>query len=142
MSGQVKKIKSSLKFLDYYVKRAEFIYNEKFEEKPVDLDFQIDKEIVYLENEQNTILVTLNANIFEDAEANGYPFNMKLSITGIFEVDEVDEDKKNHFAEINATAILFPYLRSMVTTYSANANVYPLILPPINVVKLFKDADE
>ncbi len=64
---------------------------------------------------------------------------MNISLTGFFQVDDSDIDKKNNFAEINAVAILFPYLRAMITTYSANANVMPLILPPINVVKMLHD---
>ena len=32
-----------------------------------------------------------------------------------------------------AIAILFPYLRAIVSTYTANANVVPVILPAMNI---------
>ncbi|TSJ59961.1 hypothetical protein FPQ13_12760 [Allobacillus salarius] len=32
-----------------------------------------------------------------------------------------------------------PYVRSLITTYTSNSNVPPLILPPINVVKMMED---
>ena len=37
----------------------------------------------------------------------------------------------------NALAIMYPYIRSLVTGYTANSNVTPLILPVINVNAMF-----
>ena len=39
-------------------------------------------------------------------------------------------------------AILFPYIRALVSTFTANANVPPLILPPINVVNLIENVSK
>lgn len=36
-------------------------------------------------------------------------------------------------AEANAIAILFPYIRAIVSTYTAHANIVPVILPPMNI---------
>ena len=72
-----------------------------------------------------------------------YPFSMKLEITGVFEIENnATEVEARGLAETNAIAILFPYLRAMVTTYSANANVEPIIIPPINVLKMVNDKKE
>ncbi|MGD6874238.1 protein-export chaperone SecB [Sutcliffiella horikoshii] len=135
---QKKEISSSLRFIDYIVNSVEFIYNHKFEEKPISIDFDIDKEIEYVESDNN-ILVTLIVKVFENASKNNYPFTMNLNVTGIFEVDKMDKEKSDSFAEVNAVAILFPYIRALITTYTSNSNVPPLILPPINVVKLMEN---
>lgn len=37
------------------------------------------------------------------------------------------------FFEKNAIAILFPYLRAIVSTYTVNANVAPILLPAMNI---------
>ena len=58
---------------------------------------------------------------------------------GFFELNEVEESKKQVYAEQNAVAILFPYLRALITTYTGMANVQPLILPPINVAKYIEN---
>ena len=135
-------IKSTLRFIDYYVDEIEFYNNKFFEERTVAIDFSISHEIEYKEDENNTFFVTLTTIIFDDAIDNNYPFTMKVSLTGIFEIDNEDIDNINKFAEVNSIAILFPYLRSIVSTYTANANVQPLILPPINVVNMLKEDNE
>lgn len=135
-------IKSTLRFIDYYVDEIEFYNNKFFEERTVAIDFSISHEIEYKEDENNTFFVTLTTIIFDDAIDNNYPFTMKVSLTGIFEIDNEDIDNIKKFAEVNSIAILFPYLRSIVSTYTANANVQPLILPPINVVNMLKEDNE
>ena len=135
-------MKSSLKFIDYIVNKVEFYNNPNFEDKPIKIDFDISNNIEFMEDENNTFLLTLNAKVFREPEKNGYPFSMNISITGIFEIAESDIKNKKSFAEVNAIAILFPYLRSLVSTYSANSNIQPLILPPINVVKYMESKNE
>lgn len=46
------------------------------------------------------------------------------------------EKQKEELTTKNTVAILFPYIRALVSNYTANANVPPLILPPINVSKI------
>lgn len=98
--------------------------------------------IEYTQDENNTFLVTLNIAIFDNAKENNYPFTMNVSITGVFQTNIEDTNSIKNFAEINSIAILFPYLRSIVSTYTANANIQPLILPPINVVNMLKENNE
>lgn len=134
-----KDVNSSLRFLDYVVEKIEFYVNSDFREETVNIDFNIKKDIIYLEDEMNTMHVILDLSIFENPVENNYPFNMKVLLKGIFQLDGSDADNRETFAEINSIAILFPYLRSLVSTYTANANIQPLILPPINVVKLLQE---
>lgn len=132
-------IKSTLRFIDYYINKIEFYNNEEFEDAPVKIDFKITRKVEYLEDEDNTFLVTLNTRIFENSRENNYPFSMNISLTGIFEIDNDDVKNRKTFAEVNSAAILFPYLRAIVSTYSANANIQPLILPPVNVIKMIQE---
>lgn len=129
---------SSLRFIDYVVNKVEFYINPNFEDKPIKIDFDISSNVEFIQDKNNTFLLHLDARIFKDAEKNGYPFSMNINITGIFELESSELENKEKFAELNAVAILFPYLRSLVSTYSSNSNVQPLILPPINVVKYMK----
>lgn len=135
-------IKSTLRFIDYYVNKIEFYNNSEFEDAPAKIDFKITRKVEYLEDEDNTFLVTLNTRIFENARENNYPFSMNISLTGIFEIDNDDVKNRRTFAEINSVAILFPYLRAIVSTYSASANIQPLILPPVNVVKMIQEEQD
>ena len=39
-------------------------------------------------------------------------------------------------------AILYPYARALVSTYTSNANIAPLILPTINVNQFLKNKEK
>lgn len=126
----MEKYKSKLIFNNYIVDQIIFKYNRNFKDKPVDIDFSILKNTKKIDNKME---VTLETTIFENAETNNYPFEMMVKLTGFF--TEENNDEKIDF-EPNAIAILYPYVRSIVSTYTANANVNSLTLPTINVNKL------
>lgn len=129
-------VKSSLIFNDYIVNYVEFKANDQFEEKPIDVQFSIDRKVENDKDDNDIVYVSLDVAVFDNPIENNYPFSLKMSITGIFEVRETEKEKREYFTKYNAVAILFPYVRSLISNYSANANVSPLILPPINVLKL------
>lgn len=129
-------VKSNLIFRDYVVNYINFNLNRNFVEEPIDIQFNLTKTVEYDTEDNNIAYVTVNALVFEDAEVNNYPFTLDVSIEGKFEVHATSEEQKWDFTNRNAVAILFPYVRSLISTYTANANVPPLILPPINVLKL------
>ncbi len=59
-------------------------------------------------------------------------FELALRAVGNFELDsEIDEELKKKFVNANAPAIMFPYVRSFITTLSANLGnvVGPLLIP-------------
>lgn len=76
--------------------------------------------------------------IYEDAVENNKPFEMRIELTGYFIVEGSEPER----FKANAIAILYPYIRSIVSTYTANANITPLLLPAINVNKLIEDQKE
>ncbi len=130
------KFKSKLIFKKYIVDEINFNYNEKFIDKPVKIDFDIDKEIVYISEKE--MQVRLIVYLFNNTPKE-YPYKMKVAIRGFFEIENNDE---NINFEPNAIAILYPYIRSIVSTYTSSANVMPLILPVINVNKMLQDKEK
>jgi preprotein translocase subunit SecB len=72
-------------------------------------------------------------------EARTY-FKIKLSLSGSFILNtEADDDHNKIFMHTNAPAILFPYVRSFISTLTANmgANAGTIIIPP----QVFKGGD-
>lgn len=67
---------------------------------------------------------------------NQLPFDIKVIIVGYFHL-ECDEEERKTLMEKNTVAILYPYLRALITSLTASANVPPLVIPVINVVKMF-----
>ena len=135
----MKNVKSSLKFNNYIVDTIEFNTNFEFsgKDKDKDIDFDIDSDCYF---EENNFVIALDLTIFPESKERDYPFTMRVKIVGLFEVDpQINEETKKDFAERNSIAILFPYVRALVSVYSLNANIGNLILPPINVVKYLEN---
>lgn len=76
--------------------------------------------------------------VFPTKEKKVYPFNLKVTMSGFFEY-EGNIDVEQYLP--NAAAIMYPYMRSIVTSITSNANVAPLILPTINTRKLFEEKE-
>ncbi|AGK96707.1 protein-export chaperone SecB [Clostridium pasteurianum] len=130
-------INSTLRFNNYIVENIEFNTNYNYSGEDKKINFSIDNQCDF---EENNFILHLGITIFPEAEKNDYPFTMKVRIVGLFEVDsQEDEKNKVYFAEKNSIAILFPYLRALISVYSSNANIGTVILPPINVLKYLED---
>lgn len=132
-------IKSSLKFLGYSISSLDFKRNDTFEPHTVEIKFDITRQVHF--SGTDSARVALDLVVFPDAETNGYPFTMRMTLVGDFKVDNYDPSKDASLFEINAVSILFPYIRALVTTITANANVPPLILPPVNVIQLIRNSE-
>ena len=136
--------KCVLKFSKYDVNKILFVKNVKFrKEEFKGLDLNIDTNFNYPKNaEDNLFTVTLKIEIGNDAEKNNYPFNIVTEIVGFFELDKSELDKMKQFAEINAVSILFPYARALITTITANANIPPVVLPPMNIAAMIENKNK
>lgn len=125
--------RSVLRFDKYIVKEIFYVTNEMcLDADEIELDFDFDTDMS-LDDEGNRIEIQLSAEIFKDSKKKNYPFEMKVAIKGYFSIDAEEADIDVRMFEQNAIAILFPYLRAIVSTYTANANVAPVILPAMNI---------
>jgi len=77
-----------------------------------------------------------NKNIFRiimdiDLKDERY-FDLKVRAVGNFELDsELTEELRKHFVNSNAPAIMFPYIRSFISTLTANlGNVVGSVIIP------------
>lgn len=133
----MEKYESVLRFIKYEVNEIYFKRNKDFKvnKEGLPLNLKIKPLIDVNENNMN---VLLKVRIFENMEENIAPFEMKIDLTGYFYVEGMDPEN----LKANAIAILYPYVRAIVSTYTANANITPLILPAINVNKLIKDQEK
>lgn len=130
--------KSILMFNDYKVKYVSFKLNDEFDSDSVEIDFNIKINIEYNKNDQSMFTTELEVDVFKDSIIKNYPFEMKVILVGEFEVRESGISQIEDLAEKNSVSILFPYIRSLISTYTANSNVNTLILPPINVHKVIE----
>lgn len=128
-------IKSVLTFNEYKVNKVEFTLNPNWSGNETEIDLNIRKQVTYDEDTKSGI-VKLFTNVFENAEQRDYPFSIVLEVSGFFNIESDNHEESKKLLNTNAVAILFPYIRALISTYTSNANVAPLILPAINVNKL------
>lgn len=88
----------------------------------------------------NKANVTLSYNVDKNA-----PFRLEIELIGHFSFN-TDEDKSNsgfeYYLQTNAVAIMFPYLRQVLTTLTALTNTLtPVILPTVNIAELLKQSN-
>ncbi len=104
----------------------------------VDINKQIELELSHVINinryKNNKATVTLSVLFFEEQLENA-PFNMHLEIQGIFSwKDELNENQKllSALLQSNAPAILYSYLRPIVSLITIEGGLPPLTLPLVN----------
>ncbi|MBO4990329.1 MAG: protein-export chaperone SecB [Clostridia bacterium] len=122
--------------MSFKMNRIQMQPNTKFEIKPA-----FARQIQRIQENEKVHIVRLNVKI-ESTEEAPKPFNLLISLMGVFEVEGMEtEADQRHFA-IEATNILFPYLRSAATNLTADAYANPLILPVIPGGLLFPEDRE
>lgn len=131
----MKDIKSNLRFEHYIVDYVDFRNNSEFEGEETSLEFK-PRAKFHIEN--NDLLVFLSVDIFKDAVKHNYPFEMSVGVVGYFTISNQEDIEKY---KTNAVAVLFPYVRSIISTYTAIANVNPLILPTVNINRMLADQE-
>ncbi|HQO10628.1 MAG TPA: protein-export chaperone SecB [Clostridiales bacterium] len=74
--------------------------------------------------------------IAEITEKSGN-FKLICSMIGVFTVeDEKANMPLKDFAEMNAAALIFPYLREHISSISVKAGIQVILLPPTNIMAL------
>ena len=67
---------------------------------------------------------------------------MEVNIEGLFHLEDWEHPDRLPLIRSNSVAILFPYLRSIVTMITANANISPYVLPVMNIAAMFEQNAE
>lgn len=130
-------ITSALKLIDLSVKEFEFKRNYEFSiETEIELQFNFFAEIDISEEQAR---LQLSCTIFdEDFNKNKQPFYLRISMYGFFESREIGIED----FQLNSMAILLPYLRAIVISFTAQTGLPPVIIPPINVYNLKKQVQK
>lgn len=125
-------VTGKMSFNAYMVNKVLFELNDKYvKQGPISLDFDM-KVKTTIDDTNTNMEILLQTFIFKEAEANNYPFEMQVDVSGKFTTNGSEGVDLDRFIP-NGIAILFPYVRAIVSNYTANANVSPVILPTINI---------
>lgn len=122
----------------YIVKNMEFKINESFRPRGNEIELHPEFQRVINKIDENTAAVDL---AFKIADAEESPFMLNICIEGTFALAKWESDESKQLMVSNTVAILFPYLRSLVSMITANANIPPYTLPVMNINELFDNAE-
>ncbi len=75
--------------------------------------------------------ITLELLIVDDA----HQLELRVKCVACF----TTKQNNNALIEKNAIAIMFPYVRSYVSTMTSQPGMSPIVLPPMNIAAMFQD---
>ena len=122
--------------LSFKLNRVRLNPNEKLDIKP-----QFSRQVRKVNGNDKINFVALSVKI-ESTEAEPKPFDINVTLVGIFDVEEVGSDAEERKFVIEATKLLYPYLRAAVTNLTASAYIAPLNLPVITAPLFPEDRDQ
>jgi preprotein translocase subunit SecB len=136
------KNRSVLEFDNYYIDEFVFKKNENFtkdQDQKIDVDLNFEFDTVRNKNNFKRIVTCyiFDQNYVE----NNKPFYLKLKINGLFSLADYEENNRKHREIIkkNTLAILFPYIRSIISHMTLEMQVGPVQMPPMNINHFFDE---
>ena len=129
-------VKSSLLMNNMYFNKLEFVRNG--EKNTNEVEYKLAANI-WSDND-NHYKVTL---ILQGHKQDEY--DVEIELEGHFTLEaatDLDVEKKDILMKKNAVSILMPYIRSQLSLLTAQPGVDCQILPPINVAKMFENAQK
>lgn len=130
-------VESILRFIDYKVIDISYNFADENVKENGEIDLPISLTRKLDKSKDGKFKLSLILTI-GNVEKNS-PFMLNLTLAGLFEVSE--QNKIDEMAG-NATAILYPYLRNIVSGVTSLANIAPLTLPVVNINKMFEDEEK
>lgn len=129
--------KIGINFNDLVLEEINFKLNPDF--KPakkikVDVSYDINYEI---DETKKILKVRVGVFIFEKTE--NAPFKLSIYLLAVYSLEgSFDEEKLKNFADVQAPALIFPFIREIVANITMRTPFPPLLLPPINIFKLVR----
>lgn len=106
--------------------------NFKRKEKNIDnssIGLSVDRKVEQIDD--NKYKVILEVVVGDDNE----DIHIYIKCMGIFSIDKYEKS----LIERNTLAILFPYVRSYISTITTQPGMTPIVLPAINIIALLND---
>ena len=119
-----------------FLKSLHFNLNEKVKiEKPLKYSLGVDFEHA-LSPDNKTLIANLKVDCMKGVE--NPPFELVVSLVGIFEQTAQSNMQLDDYAREMASALLMPFAREIIANITSRIPLPPLLLPPINIRALIK----
>jgi len=134
------KIQAKIQLQKYVVETIEYKINPGIEalnnKEQFNMDINISQNL-HNDTENRIATLKLGCQIGKNDLENNFPFFLNIELVGTFSYDtDLDEAKCTKMLNLNGTAILFPYLRSLISMITTLCSIPPVIIPTINIGNL------
>ncbi|MEI7811773.1 MAG: protein-export chaperone SecB [Ignavibacteria bacterium] len=121
--------KSQFLFLGYRISRIDFNLTDDFNPNQFEIKFDVNHKQNFFTDKPGLVEVVLDITV----KSTDGRLSFFLTIKGGFQAESsISKELLSSLAKINAPAILFPFARAIITSYTAQANIPAIILPAIN----------
>lgn len=122
--------------LNFKLNRVRLNPDQRLDIKP-----QFSRQVRKVTGNDKLNFVALSVKI-ESTEEEPKPFDIHATLVGVFEVEDVKNDGEERKFVIEATSIIYPYLRAAISNLTAGAFIAPLNLPVITGALFPEDRDQ
>ena len=128
--------KALLQFGGYRVDKMLFMLKQTFDSssKQVELTPSFSRTIQKISDDEYDVSIGV------ELKQTNLPFDAELTITGRFKYEGSLDVQK--ILKINAVAILYPYVRSILSCLTTLGSVPPVVIPTINLAQMFENEEQ
>lgn len=123
-----------LKLHKIYVQNIKFARDDNYFDENSKFNIKVGYETEKSKDNSKT-KVSVRVGITNEKDAK---LAIEVLLCGIFSMQPSNKGNEKFFIK-QSLAILFPYLRSVITTITAQAEIRPIVLPPINFNALIEE---
>ncbi len=95
-----------------------------------------------IEKDKLQVVLTVAFKASDENAPNPYSIKSKIVMLGVFKPSDLQDSNLENFANINAPAIIYPFVREHLATLTAKAGVSTVMLMPVNFVALNADSNK
>lgn len=110
------------------------VKNNYLENGSFSIDPTINRTIEPIDDNHTAVTYVLS---IKSSEEKPFPADIEVSITGIFDISKLNEKDVDDFLKVQTCQILFPQIRTIVSSLTSAALMSPLLLPIVDARKLF-----
>ena len=128
------KEQKKLKFLGIEIPKVNFIAHQRLINKRLQINSVFKSKYMYSKQNPDMFSIVMDVNL----NAENY-FELTLTAIGHFKFggEFISDEERKILINANATAIMFPYIRTFITTFTSQLGQY-LIEPLIIPIQFFK----
>ncbi len=114
------------------------LVNNKLPKGNFTIDPKLHRSIETIDESHSGVTFVLE---IKSTPENPFPIDLLISVTGVFDISNIKENDVEDFLKIQSCQIIFPHIRTILATLTSSSLMPPILLPIIDVRKVFGEAE-